>query len=148
MGESHTVIPIRSIPRDERTIGYFRDQGFELPDPPSTAREPTPNDVRAVVNELADYEVTYAERGDSLYIDMVNRAIACSPGNQGRRGGGDWAVIWIRNYHGSMSEDLPCELYFHRASKELVERVVGGLAKRCGPFIVMINNESPLFITE
>ena len=148
MGASHTVIPIKSIPRDEDTIAYFRDQGIDLPLPLPNAREPTPNDVRAVIGDLVDYEVTYTVTTHSVQIDIVNRALARSAVDHSNPAGGDWAVIWMRDYQGPRSDDLPCEIYFHRGSQEIVERVVGGLARRCGPFIVMLNNETPLIVAD
>jgi hypothetical protein len=56
-------------------------------------------------------------------------------------------VIWIQDYTGPGSEDRPCQLHFHRGSETLVIRIVQELARLCGPFIVMLNNETPRLVS-
>ena len=43
-------------------------------------------------------------------------------------------------------DNAPVSLYFHRGSGDLAARVVGALAARCGPFILVVDNESPVLI--
>ena len=145
MGEGHTVISLVSMPRTVEIIRYFHQQGIELPAQASDGREPTVADVRSALRELEGYNVTYSERGDSLDIDLVHPSI--DPSSSTRPAGADWAVIWIRNYKGPKFENSPCDLYFHRGTQELVVTIVRALARRCGPFIVMLYNERPLLVT-
>lgn len=57
----------------------------------------------------------------------------------------EWAPIWIDGYAGD--DQKPVDVYFQRSAEKLTLSIVGDLAQACGPFLVMINNEVPRWVT-
>jgi hypothetical protein len=44
------------------------------------------------------------------------------------------------------SEDVPLSISFPRGNEDLVLRIVGELARTCGRFVVMLNQQTPRLV--
>ncbi len=135
MGANHSAYPLKFFERDDG-FSWLRSCGIELPSPLPPSRDPTPDELRAVLDHLVGCRVEYTVAEDEFDADVSNTADES-----------DGAVIWV-NYKGG-PKDQPLEhIFFHRGSKEMVLRIVGGLARLCGPFAVAFNQEEWHLVTE
>jgi hypothetical protein len=133
VGISHTVIAAVDIEPWGDPDGYFARAGIQLPDRKPASRRPAVADLRQVLSALDGYRVTIRNAPSRLEIDVTNPSET------------DWASLWIEGYAGD--DGQPVDVYFHRGAEDLTLRIVRGLAASCGPFLVMVNNEVPRWVT-
>jgi hypothetical protein len=128
MGVNYSVVPYNSLFTAEETVKWLREYEMDLPQNAPYGRDPTPSEVRKVLDGLQDCHVDY----------VVNSAI--------------WsAEIRCADDHTSINvlfsgnEDVPFDLSF-RGGDEIVIHILRELAKVCGTFLLLTNGEYPTFI--
>ena len=89
-----------------------------------------------MLDHLARCRVEYRVAEDEFDADVFNTADESNG-----------AVIWV-NYKGAPKVQPLEHIFFHRGSKEMILRIVGGLARLCGPFAVAFNQEDWHLVTE
>jgi len=135
MGANYSAYPLKFFDRDNG-ISWLRSCGLELPTPLPFSRDPSPDELRTVLDHLAACRVEYRVGDDGFDAEVRNSADES-----------DWAVIWV-NFRDS-PKDRPLEsIFFHRGTNEMVFRIVRELAKVCGPFVVAISQEEWHLVTQ
>ena len=121
MGTLHSIVLL-----DEPCAEWLRNEGFPCPEPSSTARLPTPAEVRETLFELpgftANLSAGAASGGWSALIESSNPA---SP-------------VWTDlRFSGYSSDDQPCDFYFSKGHVEAIFAVVERLTRYGGPLVVV-----------
>lgn len=124
------MVPLVDVEPYNDEQGWFASAGVVLPQPRPASRRPTLGDVRMV---LAGWRTqwTQTKRGFDVEIDSL--------------ADDDWGVLWVTC--ASEADEAEAQLYFHRGSRWLAQAVVELLAKRCGPFVLAVNNDRPVLVS-
>jgi len=119
MGVSHTVLTLLD---DPAFVPWLEVYGVVLPQPWPAHRNPSPAEIRAVLDPQPAYRVEYSI-GPGLWDAWISTA------DQQR------TAIWVRNFSGD--EDAPHEFFFHKGSETLNIQILEQLAPVCGPLVLV-----------
>jgi len=111
---------------DEETKRWLRLEGVSFPDDAAGSRWPTPNELRAALESLGGYSVSYRDDGDGGWDAEIVDA---------ERGYDGWsATIWPKDI---ANPDAPHEFSFHKPKLELAVLILEKLSHVCGPFVIV-----------
>lgn len=134
MGVIYSVFPL-----DDEIADYLRDMGIAVPGVDRPARNPTPREVREVCASLTDCraEILTPPKYDGWQVNLEGRA---APERE------PWTVLQVSDFNGS--EEAPHSIWFEKGWPELILRVVHGLARTCGPLVIIPDTgEDPAVVT-
>ncbi len=140
MGISYSIFPFQ---RRAELVNWLW-QSWEIAAPPELAegRYPTLAELMAVAEELRGYRIEFSSGPGSR--DIVITGPLEQPGKPPR----EWAAIHIFGYSGRPDENAPVPNYFfEKGSPRLVLQIAAGLARHCGPQVVMYNAVKPALVT-
>lgn len=109
---------------EEDNLAWLTGLGFVLPTRWKGNRNPTPRELRQIVEFLPD-TVTH-----NIYVDDGNKLGWCIEDTS------DGTILHVQDYCRDGAEDVPHFVYFYRGSPELVVKIMERIAQFCGPFFV------------
>jgi hypothetical protein len=120
MGVLWTVWPL-----DDEMKSWLDEMEVEYPLNPS--RFPTGAEIKEVLSGLDEYDVEINDNGpDSAWQAMIAHK------KDGEKG--PWTLLNINEYTGDAEQQ---ELWFEKGWPELIELVLGRLAAKCGPLVLI-----------
>jgi hypothetical protein len=122
MGVSFNVSPYREV--SDRQASEELDTTLPL-----TGRYPSLQEIRNVVSALQGYEVSEYVRDTSWQISLHQIEFSSIVDEKG------YATLECLEYEDD--PDAPHDFYFYRAHPETIIILLRGLAKICGPFMVI-----------
>jgi hypothetical protein len=136
MGVLYLVTPLVQF-AEQANKPWLDAIGFTVPANAPTGRNPTAKEVRAVLESLSGYAITYHIDEWTWVANVVNVAKPDGP---------DWTTVHLSRFEGNESE--PTSVFFAKGSEELIVKIVEQLSQFCGPLVV--DNDisgAPLLVT-
>ena len=136
MGVICVVIPVLGQHRDEIETWL---SSLDVACPEGVGRYPSLQELRAVLDHLDGYTVSYStDRAlpGHWYADIV----------QADQEDGDWAYIVVNDYTGD--ETATAEFWFERGAPRVMLRILQQLASVCGPLMLVPDSGAlPVVVT-
>ena len=129
------------VPLGEESVREFLiAEGFSLPDEIGESRNPTVQELRFVLDNLDEFDVSYcSEDGPHSYWE-ADVEWAAAPDE------GPWAVIRVLPFDGD--ESVPTGFCFSKGWEEAVVLILERIARICGPFVLLDDSAmEPLLVT-
>ena len=138
MGIQYYIVPLGSYGgRSDALASSLEAFGITIAVDQSPSRYPTPREIRAVLDQLDGYAVTYHVDAYTWWADVTD---AVDP--QHAR----WTSLIVQDFEGV--EDEPHEFYFAKGWEDLIIQIVEKLSRVCGPLVLIDDiNWMPLLIT-
>ena len=136
MGVLYFVTPLDQLAA-KVSKSWLNAIGFTVPPVISPSRNPTAREVRAVLEALDGYVITYYIDEWTWVADVVNSTKPDGP---------DWTIVHLSHFEGD--ENQPAPMFFEKGSEELIVRIVEQLSQLCGPLV--LDNDidgAPLLVT-
>lgn len=134
MGVSYTVVPIGAhldIPTWLKALGIETPPSFTV-----QSRNPTPAEIRSVLEGLPSYRVEYSVGERRWDADIRST----EPSNQ------SWACVWVHKFNGDENE--PHEFSFHKGWIELNLLIAQKLSEVSGALLVIPDSTgTPIVVT-
>jgi hypothetical protein len=111
---------------NEETKQWLREEGVAFLSTEMPSRWPTPNELRAVLDSLVGYSVSYRTNSDGGWdVEIVDAELGYN---------GWFATIWTKN---TTDKDKPNEFSFHKPNPEMALMILEKLSHVCGHFVLI-----------
>lgn len=111
---------------DRGVIEWLASEGVAVPADAGASRWPSPLELRAVLDGLADFDVAYQSNGQGGWDASITDA---RPGREDFQ-----ASIWVKDIR---DETEPTPFSFHKPRAETAILVLEALSRTCGPFALV-----------
>ena len=119
----YQVVTLFECMQNPATFSWLEQFGFSLPDQLPPGRYPTPLEIRGVMEALPGVKTDYLVGRSAWQVTLRYRKDV------------GWATLAVKDYSGD--NDVSHSIYFIGGWDELILQAATGLAKLCGPLVLL-----------
>jgi hypothetical protein len=138
MGVAYNVIAAGSVHQYPFAVDCLESFDMVPPTPSTSSRNPSPLELRTVLDELSGYRIEYfVSQGNWQALVEATTGLRLFRPN---------TLVCVVDFQGD--ETMPCIFYFEKGDPKLNIHIVEHLSRVCGPFYVFPDTGAqPLLVT-
>lgn len=125
----YKVVTLFECMQHPATVSWLAQFGLSIPDPVPPGRYPTPLEIRGVLENLPGVKTDYIVGRTSWQVTLTDRKDVA------------WATLAVEGFSGDTNISHP--FYFVGGWDELILQATAGLAKLCGPLVLLHESGAP-----
>ena len=122
-GRLYSVVTLYECMQDPAALAWLVQTDVPLPGITPPGRYPAPSEIRAVIDDLAGLQAHYRVSNKVWQVTVASQKDV------------SWAILSVKAYSGDPDEPQPFE--FTAGWDEVILVIAAGLAKICGPLVLL-----------
>lgn len=125
------------FPFNEEVQSWLQKENISIPNGVNFGRNPTVKEIKAVLEDLTEYEIELNQpKTCGTWQAFVQRKTNLE---------NEWTLLNMIDF---VDEDTPSSIHFEKGWIQLIAKIVSGLSKECGTFLLLPDTgDQPLIIT-
>jgi hypothetical protein len=119
----YKVVTLLECMQNPAAVSWLAQSGLSLPDQAPPGRYPTPLEIRGVMEGLPGVQTDYLVGSITWQVTLRDRVDVA------------WATLAVEEYCGKI--DVPHAVCFTDGWDELILQAAAGLARICGPLVLL-----------